>query len=133
VVGGLVSILLAQSFDLVALVAAGISKAATVGFLRLATLFLAQAFDLATFSVMVSRHGLAAEANPIVSDVFDSYGMPAVVMLKLALVLLIGALVVAAAARGGRGHWAMIGGLPLAFAIAAGLIGGITNTAAYLG
>jgi hypothetical protein len=28
--------------------------------------------------------------------------------------------------------WAMVGGLPLAVAIAAGLIGGITNAATYL-
>jgi hypothetical protein len=124
--------LVAQSLDLVGFAAAGIGRMASVGFLRVATLFVAQAFDLATFSVMVGRHGVAAEANPIVSDLFDSFGMPAVVLAKFALVLLIGALCVAATSRGGRGVWSMVGGLPLALGITAGLIGGITNTAAYL-
>ena len=78
---------------------------------------------------MVARHGSAAEANPLVNDLFDTFGMPAVVLAKLALVVLISALGIAASSRGNRGVWSMIGGLPLALAIAAGLIGGITNTA----
>jgi hypothetical protein len=97
------------------------------------TLFLAQALDLATFDVMVARHGTAAEANPIVGDLFLSLGMPAVVVAKLALVLLVGALCVAAYSRRGRRVWSMVGGLPLALAITAGLIGGITNAATFLG
>jgi hypothetical protein len=100
--------------------------------LRLATLALAQAFDLATFVVMVGRHGAGAEANPFVNDLFGAYGMTAVVLAKLALVLLIGALCVASSARGSRGVWSVIGGLPLALAIAAGLIGGITNAGTLL-
>ena len=127
------SILIAQSYDLVSLVAIGIGRAASVGFLRLATLALAQGFDLATFSVMVARHGSSAEANRIVSDLFDSYGMPAVIVAKLALVLLVGGLSVAALAQSRRGVWSVIGGLPLALAIAAGIIGGITNAASFLG
>ena len=107
-------------------------RAASFGFLRLVTLGLAQAFDLATFSVMVARHGATAEANPLVSDMFDAFGMPAVVFAKAALVVLIGALFVAASSRGNRGIWSMVGGLPLALAIAAGLIGGITNAATVL-
>ena len=59
-------------------------------------------------------------------------GMTAVVLGKLALVVLVGALSVAGTASGRRGVWAVIGGLPLALAIAAGLIGGITNTASVL-
>jgi hypothetical protein len=125
--------LIAQSLELLTLIALGIGRLASVGFLRLSTLFLAQAIDLATFSVMVARHGVAAEANPLVNDLFYTYGMPAVVMAKLALVLLVGALCIAASSRGGRGVWAIIGGLPLALAIAAGIIGGITNTATFLG
>ena len=128
-IGGLVSILVAQSVDLVSLVAIGFGRAANVWFLRLVTLALAQAFDLATFSVMVARHGPAAEANPLVSDLFVTHGMPAVLVAKIALVVLIGALSVAAAANDRRGVWSIVGGLPLALAIAAGLIGGITNTA----
>jgi hypothetical protein len=133
VFGGLASILITQSFDLLSLAASGISRAANAGFLRIATLLLAQAFDLATFSVMVARHGHTAEANPIVSDLFVAYGMPAVVLAKLALVVLVGALWVSSSTQrdGGR-VWAVVGGLPLALAIAAGLIGGITNAATFL-
>ena len=107
-------------------------RAASFGVLRLTTLGLAQALDLATFSVMVARHGASAEANPFVIGMFDTFGMTAVILAKLALIVLIGALYVVASARGNRGIWSMIGGLPLALAIAAGLIGGITNTAALL-
>jgi hypothetical protein len=127
------SFLITQWIELLSLIALGVGRLASVGFLRLSTLFLAQAIDLATFSVMVARHGVAAEANPLVNDLFYTYGMPAVVMAKLALVLLVGALCIAASSRGGRGVWAIIGGLPLALAIAAGIIGGITNTATFLG
>jgi len=129
---GLASILIAQWFELVLLLAVGIHRAASVGFLRLATLFIAQGLDLATFSVMVTRHGVVAEANPIVSDLFVSYGMPAVIFAKLALVLLVGSLSVAASVQGRRRVWTLVGGLPLALAITAGLIGGITNAATYL-
>ena len=80
---GIASVLIAQSYDLVSLVAIAIGRAASVGFLRLATLALAQGFDLATFSVMVARHGTAAEANQMVSSLFQTYGMPAVILAKL--------------------------------------------------
>lgn len=100
--------------------------------MRLVTLAIAQAFDFATFSVMVREYGSHAEANPIVQSLFVSLGTPAVVIAKIALVTLIMALAVAAAVRGGEGRWALIGGMPLALGIAAGLIGGITNAAVIL-
>ena len=40
-----------------------VGRAANFGFLRLATLFLAQALDLATFSLMVARHGRIADGR----------------------------------------------------------------------
>ena len=131
-IGGLASIVVSESLDLVSLVVIAFRRAANFGFLRVATLALAQAFDLATFNIMVARHGLGAEANPLVSDLFGAMGMSAVVFAKLAIVLLTAALCLAASARGGRGVWAVVGGLPLAVAIAGGLIGGITNTATFL-
>jgi len=132
VIGRVLSILIGESVDIVGLAGIAVGRAASVGFLRLATLFLAQALDLATFSLMVARHGAVAEANPIVGNMFESFGMSATVVAKLALIVLIGALSVAAWARGNRGVWSMIGGLPLALAITAGLIGAITNTATLL-
>jgi hypothetical protein len=133
VFGGLTSILIAPWLDCASLLFRAISRAANVGFLRLATLALAQALDLATFGVMVGRHGASAEANPIVNDLFGALGMPAVIIVKLILVLLVGALSVAAMSQGGRGTWAIVGGLPIALAITAGIIGGITNAAVILG
>jgi hypothetical protein len=100
--------------------------------LRFMTLAIAQAFDFATFSVMVRAHGVTAEANPLVQSMFLSLGTPAVAISKIALVILIVALAIAAAVRGGRGPWSIIGGMPLALGIAAGLIGGITNAAVIL-
>jgi hypothetical protein len=100
--------------------------------LRFVTLAIAQAFDFATFNAMVGTQGPSAEANPLVQSMFVTLGTPAVVIAKIALVVLIVALGVAAAVRGGQGRWAMIGGMPLALGIAAGLIGGITNAAVLL-
>ncbi len=101
-------------------------------FLRLSTLVLAQLLDLVTFDVMVHRVGPSGEANPLVSDLFQAMGMPAVALAKLALVVLVGSLVVAAYGHGERRVWALIGGVPLALAISIGLIGGITNVATFL-
>ena len=122
-----------QSLDLVSIGVLVIQRAASAPFLRIATLFLAQALDYATFSLMVGRVGPHAEANPLVSGMFGSLGLPALAVVKLSLVVLIGALSIAAMARERPGRvWPIVGGLPLALAIAAGLIGGITNTAAIL-
>jgi hypothetical protein len=132
-IAGVASVVTAQTFDLVLLSVMFMRRLTSAMGLRVATLFLAQTFDLATFSVMVARHGPGAEANPLVSDLFDTYGMPAVVVVKFALVLGVAGLSLAASRREGRGVWALVGGLPLAIAIAAGLIGGITNAATYLG
>jgi hypothetical protein len=101
-------------------------------FLRLATLTLAQALDLATFWVMVRWHGLQAEANPLVADLFQALGLPGVVLAKVALVVLVAALVFAAAGQSRTRIWALVGGLPVALAISVGLIGGITNAATLL-
>ena len=95
--------------------------------LRFLTLFAAQGFDFATFNAMVARHGAAAELNPFVQGMFVSLGTPAVVVAKVALIALVAALWIASAARGRQGTWRAIGGLPLALAITAGLVGGISN------
>ena len=108
--------------------------------LRLVTLALAQGLDLLTFDLMVGRHGVAAEANPLAASMFVTLGLPALIVGKIALVVAIGALVVAGALIVRRAvtdgdaprdtrTWAAVRGVPLALAIAAGLIGGITNAA----
>jgi hypothetical protein len=100
--------------------------------LRFLTLLAAQGLDFATFNSMVRMRGAGAEANPLVHELFVALGTPAVAIAKLLLVSLVIALGVAAAARGRQGIWSTVGGLPLALAIAAGLIGGITNAATIL-
>jgi hypothetical protein len=100
--------------------------------LRFMTLAIAQAFDFATFFVMVRIHGATAEANPLVQRMFLALGTPAIALSKIALVTLIVALAIAAAARGGKGRWSVVGGLPLALGITVGLIGGITNASVIL-
>ncbi len=131
-IGGLASVVTSQTFELFLLVVHVLRRIASETGLRVMVLFLAQTLDLATFSVMVARHGAGAEANPLVQDLFSSFGMPAVVIVKLVLITVVACLALAASGKGNRKLWAMVGGLPLAVAIAAGLIGGITNAATYL-
>lgn len=100
--------------------------------LRFLTLFAAQGLDFATFNAMVASQGPSAEANPLIHNLFVAMGTPAVAFAKLALIGLVIALGIAGAARGRQGIWSTVGGLPLALAIAAGLIGGITNAATIL-
>jgi hypothetical protein len=69
----------------------------------------------------------------LVAQVFEDFGLPAVALAKIALVVLVGCLAIAAAQRRGTTRtWAFVGGLPLALAIAVGLIGGITNASTFL-
>lgn len=98
---------------------------------RLAALLAAQLFDFGTFTLMVSRHGIAAEMNPIVAQGFDSYGLPILVVVKLALVVLLGSIVVLLAREGSsrqsvRGLAASI----TILAVTAGMVGGISNVLA---
>src|SRR4029077_17767377 len=90
----------------------------TVRFLALTTLVLAQTFDLATFNWMIRQHGLHHELNPIVQNLFASSGIVAVVGLKAALIVLVGGLFVYAWSRRPGYVRDLIGGLPMALAIA---------------
>ena len=109
-----------------------VDRTTTVRFLALTTLVAAQTFDLGTFQWMVRQHGLHAKLNPIVQDLFESFGLVAVFGAKAALIVLVGALFAAAWSRRHGYLRDLAGGLPIALAIAAGLIGGITNAATIL-
>ncbi len=92
----------------------------------LATMVAAQLLDLATFVSMIRRVGIAGEANPFVIGLFQDGGLPTLILAKLALIVLIGSVAVALlAARGRTFHRA--GGVLLAAAIVAGILGGWTN------
>jgi hypothetical protein len=85
----------------------------------------AHIFDLVSFIVMTARHGLEAEANPIVVLVAEQVGLPGLTIAKLASVV-IGGSVFVLLARGQRRKLAM--GVVL-FGVAAGLTGGFVNLA----
>ena len=80
---------------------------------------------------MVGRHGIAAEMNPIVAQGFDYYGLPILVVVKFALVVLLGSIVVLLARDGPSRQ--SVRGLAASITILAvigGLVGGISNVLA---
>jgi hypothetical protein len=88
-------------------------------------LALAHLFDWASFMVMIGRHGLAAEANPIVVQLFQETGVPGVTVAKVATVLfaaLLALLIIPNRRRLGMGL--------ITFGIVAGTFGGLTNVLA---
>ena len=92
----------------------------------LVTMLLAQLLDLGTFVVMVHRVGPGAEVNPIVSALLDDGGVGEVALAKVALVVLVGAVVVAL--RSGREPgMRRAAGVLIGCAIVAGIFGGWTN------
>jgi hypothetical protein len=98
---------------------------------RVAAVLAAQLFDFATFTIMVGRHGIAAELNPLVAHGFVGFGMPMVALMKVVLVLLLGSTIVVLDRPGRvdrRLPW--IAPVIAVLAVVAGLIGGISNTIA---
>ena len=90
----------------------------------LVVLALAHVFDWASFLIMIARHGLAAEANPIVVTLVEETGVPGVTLAKLATVVFAAGLAVLIAPK--RRRMAMV---LLSFGVAAGLVGGMSNIA----
>lgn len=94
----------------------------------LAVMALAQFLDLATFTVMVTRLGPQAEANPIVAQVLATHGVALLALGKGAVVVLVAATaVVLAEHRASRvNRWIAAG--VIATAIVVGIIGGWSNS-----
>jgi hypothetical protein len=90
----------------------------------LGVLLLAHVFDWASFLVMIARHGLGAEANPIVVTLIEQTGVPGVTLAKLATVAFAAGLAVLIAPK--RRRMAMV---LLSFGVVAGLVGGLSNIA----
>lgn len=97
---------------------------------RLAALFAAQFFDFGTFSLMVDRHGVAAEVNPLVARGYEDWGMPWVIVAKVALVLLVGSIVVLLAGHPTRRASLSLAAVVTVLAVVAGFTGGVSNLAA---
>jgi Domain of unknown function (DUF5658) len=98
---------------------------------RLASVLAAQLFDFGTFTIMVARHGIGSEANPLVAQGFSVFGMPMVALMKIVLVVLLTSVIVILARDRSvaRSHPTMAG-LIAVLAVAAGLVGGISNVIA---
>jgi len=95
---------------------------------RLAALFAAQLFDFGTFTGMIDRHGIRAELNPIVVQGFEAFGMPVVVLVKMALVVLVGSVVFLLATEGqGRKPQPGLATVVTLVAVSAGFLGGVSN------
>jgi hypothetical protein len=90
--------------------------------IAIAVLALAHVFDWFTFMIMVGRHGLAAEANPIVRHLAEQLGAPGLTFAKIVAVWLAAAVFAILIPKNRR--LAMV---VLVFGIGAGLVGGISN------
>jgi hypothetical protein len=92
--------------------------------IALGVLALAHLFDWLSFLAMITRHGIAAEANPIVVTLVELTGVPGVTLAKIATVVFAAGMAVLIAPK--RRRLAMV---LLTFGAAAGMVGGITNIA----
>jgi hypothetical protein len=90
----------------------------------LAVLLAAHVFDWASFLIMIARHGLGAEANPIVVTLVEETGVPGVTLAKLATVGFAALLAVLIAPKRRRIAMAL-----LSFGAIVGLLGGLSNVA----
>ena len=93
------------------------------------TLTVAQLLDLGTFIRMIDRHGVGAEANPLVSHIVGQLGLPYVTVAKItALSVVVAVTVVLTESPYRRGH-PRLARLVVAVAVIAGIVGGWTNAA----
>ena len=96
--------------------------------LRVAALFAAQLFDFGTFTVMVSRHGIGAEANPLIAQGFLAYGLPLLALTKAALILLVGSILVLLDRPRTLARMTRLAATTVALvAVASGVAGGLSN------
>ena len=94
------------------------------------TLTVAQLLDLVTFDQMIHRVGAGAEANPLVSAIFDAGGMPAVAITKVVVIAVVVAVVAALADRPTSRLARTLIAVILGIGILAGMVGGVSNAAA---
>ena len=88
--------------------------------------------DIATFSIMVNRHGIVTKMNPLVAQGFAGSGMPMVILMKVLLVVLVSATIIVLGRRKtpARGAAPDLAQMVTLVAVVAGLVGGISNVAA---
>lgn len=92
--------------------------------LPITVLALAHLFDYFSFLVMVGRHGLAAESNPLVVGLVEELGLPGLTLAKLLAVVLAGLVAVVLFRRRPA-----LAAVVVVFGVVAGVVGGISNVA----
>jgi hypothetical protein len=90
-------------------------------------LLLAHFFDYGTFLWMTSRHGLSAEANPIVVMMATDFGLPGLTVAKLASVLFLAGVTVLLY----RSRHLKTARLLITIGVIAGVVGGFSNIASF--
>jgi hypothetical protein len=90
--------------------------------LAVAVLAVAHFLDWATFLVLVGRHGITAEANPIVRSIAQSSGVPGLTLAKIATVSFAALLMLLIAPKRPKLAYGL-----LLFGIAAGVVGAASN------
>ena len=88
-------------------------------------LILAHTADYLTFIVMVARHGIVSEANPIVASLAQEHGILLLTLAKTAAVLLVASTVLIVGRTRPR-----IAASVLAVGVVVGGLGAVTNAAA---
>ena len=91
----------------------------------LVVLSLAHIFDYTSFLALMARHGLAAEANPLVVVLAQETGLPGLTLAKIVSVAF-AAILVSVIFSWRRSVAVAV----LVFGVAAGLVGGFSNIAA---
>jgi hypothetical protein len=99
----------------------------TTVILPIVTMAVAQFFDFGTFIVMVRRHGAGAEANPLVAQILEGFGVPGIVIVKVALIVLVAATAAVLARGPGAPGQRPVAATVVGLGIVAGLVGGCTN------
>ena len=92
----------------------------------LTALVLAHLFDYTSFLILISRHGLSAEANPIVVRIFQITGIPGLTIAKLATVTFAAVLMLVILPHRPKLAMALV-----VFGVAAGVFGGLSNVASF--
>jgi hypothetical protein len=90
----------------------------------IALLIIAHIADYATFLLMVARHGLGAELNPLVATLFEDWGLELLTLAKFATVLLVASVFLVVGRERPR-----LAGTVLAFGVLVGFLGAFSNIA----
>jgi len=92
--------------------------------IALIALVAAHAFDYFSFLVMTSKHGLAAELNPVVVALAQEFGLTGLTIAKLGSVAFLAGVVILAAPQRRK-----VAGALLVIGISVGMLGGLSNIA----